>query len=230
MHSFEPRSNSKIFPPFAFWEESRRNILSRVSSLAIFQSTNVLFSHTGEGKKKDFLRLEIGERQFAGEWHVSRVRRTYYPSRYRGRHAGRIRWSWMMHREHHANAFEARLTGAQRRRRTDNRYSATPTLAGDKGLNGRQMHGPRRRNAPTSVDLERDDAPYVRTYFVYSLFVTKVRYVTGQAYAFPISILSKLKLRLAAGEFVRKSSSLRSFSSLYRSNSPMDRLDGRRLR
>lgn len=25
--------------------------------------------------------------------------------------------------------------------RADNRYSATPTLAGDKGLNGRQMHG-----------------------------------------------------------------------------------------
>lgn len=27
------------------------------------------------------------------------------------------------------------------RMRTDNRYSVTPTLAGDKGLNGRQMHG-----------------------------------------------------------------------------------------
>jgi len=51
--------------------------------------------------------------------------------------------------------------------RTDNRYSVTPTLAGDKGLNGRPgrctgytptvMH---RRNAPTkSDDLERNDAP-----------------------------------------------------------------------
>lgn len=76
-----------------------------------------------------------------------------------------------MHREHHADAFEAARRGRLARPRaqphrdgTDNRYSATPTLAGDKGLNGRQMHGLRRRNAPTSVDLERNDAPYVRPY------------------------------------------------------------------
>lgn len=68
--------------------------------------------------------------------------------------------------------------------RTDNRYSVTPTLAGDKGLNGRPadarvtptvMH---RRNAPTrSVDLER--AALCRTALcpsVYSFFVTKARY------------------------------------------------------
>lgn len=91
--------------------------------------------------------------------------------------------------------------GAQRRRRTDNRYSATPTLAGDKGLNGRQMHGPRRRNAPTSVDLERDDAPYVRTY-VLRLFVIRDEGAVRNRPSVRVSHLypSKLKqLRLAAG-------------------------------
>ena len=47
------------------------------------------------------------------------------------------------------------------------------------------MHGLRRRNAPTFVDLERNDAPYVPPVctFVYSFFVTKVRYVTARTRA-----------------------------------------------
>jgi len=67
--------------------------------------------------------------------------------------------------------------------RTDNRYSVTPTLAGDKGLNGRPadarvtptvMH---RRNAPTkSVDLERAAPHRALCPSVYSFFVTKARY------------------------------------------------------
>lgn len=62
----------------------------------------------------------------------------------------------------HMRARCTRLPPSSVDARTDNRYSVTPTLAGDKGLNGRPadarvtptvMH---RRNAPTkSVDLER---------------------------------------------------------------------------
>lgn len=47
---------------------------------------------------------------------------------------------------------------AKRTTRIDNRYSVTPTLAGDKGLNGRQMHGLHDCYAPArSVDLERNE-------------------------------------------------------------------------
>ncbi|KYN07805.1 hypothetical protein ALC62_01316 [Cyphomyrmex costatus] len=83
----------------------------------------------------------------------------------------------------HMRARCTRLPPSSVDARTDNRYFVTPTLAGDKGLNGRPadarvtltvMH---RRNAPTkSVDLERAAPRRALCPSVYSFFVTKARY------------------------------------------------------